>query len=336
MYLGHQRIRFATSSLKLLSCITLTLGLSASVFAATALPESIGKDINDGYFHRALGQLQAISADHANDAQYQFELGEALLGSNRPDDALKAMQAAVKLEPGNGVYHRGLGDVYGSQAMRASIFSQLGLARHTLNEYQQAVKLAPDNVQAHVSLAMYYIMAPGIVGGSTDKAHEQATILDKLDPVQALLVRGQQAVGNKDMKQAEALFKQAAAQDKSTDSLKALGFLFNQQKRYDDALNAFRAATDKDAKDYQAWYQIGRLAGFAHAHYDEGIAALKRYLSVTELPDNMPPVAWAHFRLGSLYEDQANTALAQAEYQQADKLKSDDKKLADELSQRKF
>jgi tetratricopeptide (TPR) repeat protein len=334
MHVGHQRKRFAKSSLLILSGITLAIGLSASVSAATALPGSIAKDINDGYFHRALARLQVIRAGHANDAEYQFELGEALLGSNQPDKALKAMQAAVKIEPDNGIYHRGLGDVYGTQAMRASIFSQLGLARDTLHEYQQAVTLAPDNVVAHVSLAMYYIVAPGIAGGSTDKAHEQEAILDKSDPVQALLVRAREASGNKDMQKAERLFRQAT--DKSSDGLNSLGFFYIQRKRYDDALKAFHATTDKDAKNYQAWYQIGLVAGLLHGHDDEGIAALKRYLSAPELPDDMPTAAWAHLLLGNLYEDQGNTGQTQTEYQQADKLKGDDKNLAKEMSQKKF
>ncbi len=336
MHVGRQRPRLASSGSILFSFISLALGISMSVFAATPLPETIAKDIQSGYFHRALDQLQAIRGEHENDAGYQFRLGEALLGSSRLDDALKAMQAAVKLDPENGVYHRGLGDVYGTQAMRASVFSQFGLAKNTLREYQAAVKLAPDDVEAHVNLAMYYVMAPSIVGGSADKAHEQQAIIAKLDPVQSLLAKAQEAVGNEDAKQAETLFTQAAAQDKSTDSLRALGFFLSRQERYDDAIKSFQAATDKDAKDYLALYQIGRLASFAKAHYDEGIAALTRYLSVTELPDNMPSIAWAHFRRGNLHENQGNAVQAQVEYQQADKLKGEDEKLAKELSQRKL
>jgi tetratricopeptide (TPR) repeat protein len=332
MRTSNLRSSMPAFSLLLMSCCAQLTCLAAEAPAAT-VPDGIHKQIQDGYCRRALDQLQPLMAAHAKEAEYQFQYGQALLGVNRLDDALTAMKAAVALAPDDGIYHRGLGDVYGAQTFQASMFSMYGLAKSTLSEYQAAVRLAPGDVASHVDLAMYYIMAPGIAGGSLDKAHIEESALDKLDPVQALQVRAAEATQGKDAKAAEALYKQAVAADKTTGSLVALGLFYTDAKRYPEAMQVFRDATTQDAQSWLAWYQIGRVAGFARTDYAEGQAALQRYLAA-DLPDNVPTLAWAHFRLGNLYETQGQATQARAEYRAADQLKAGDKLLAGELGKK--
>lgn len=103
-------------------------------------------------------------------------------------------------------------------------------------------------------------------------------------------------------------------------------------KRYDGALQAFRDAEAKDPKAYVAWYQVGRTAGLAKSGYDEGIDSLKRYIAFTDRPDSIPSGAWAHFRLGNLYEYQGHKDLAGEEYRAATDLNTDgDPDLASKL-----
>src|SRR5579871_981396 len=314
-------------TLLLMSC-SLQLSCLAAEQPAT-VPDAVLKANHDGYYHHALDQLQPLMPAHAKDAEYQFQYGEALLGVNRLDDALAAMKAAVALAPDDGIYHRGLGDVYGAQTFQANVFSMYGLAKSTLSEYQAAVRLAPGDAESHVDLAMYYIMAPGIAGGSLDKAHTEEAALDKLDPVQALQMRAQEAGQGKDAKTAESFYRQAVAADKTTGSLVALGLYFVDAARYPEALQVFRDVIARDATSWLAWYQIGKVAGLNHTGYAEGVAALQRYLGA-DLPDNLPSPAWGHFRLGNLYDAQGDASQARAEYREADRLKGGDKTLAGE------
>ncbi|MFI4968071.1 MAG: tetratricopeptide repeat protein [Gammaproteobacteria bacterium] len=300
--------------------------------AAGSVPDSVLKDIHDGYFHRALAALQPQAATHAQDAEFQYQLGTALLGTHSPDAALAAFKAAIAIAPNDGRYHRGLGEAYCDQAEKASMFKAFGLAKSCLAGFQDAVKLAPDDVDSRVSLADYYMDAPGIAGGSMDKAHAEEAALDKLDKLQALQVRAQEADQAKDYATAETLLNQAVAMDKTSDSLMALGLLYTGAKRYPDALQAFSDATTKYPDAYLSWYQTGRVTGFARSGYEAGVAALKRYLAVDELPDTLPAKAWAHFRLGNLYEYQGQKDLARAEYQAADSLHGDDDDLHKQVS----
>ena len=302
-----------------LSLLALAAALSSPAQAGL-VPEQAIKDAEAGYFHRALAQIQPLVTAHPQDAELQYRYGQALTGIGKADDAITALKAAIELDPKSGVYHRALGEAYGLKAQQgladgsAGMFSMMGLMKSARGEFELGGQLAPEDVQSHVDLAMYYIMVPGIMGGSYSKAHDEETLIDKLDAVQGLQVRASEA-GNKDkLDDGVKLLQQAIEKDPTSGSRIALGLFYAGGKRYDEAFQAFRDAQAKDPKAYMAWYQIGKTAGLAKSNYDEGIASLKQYLVFTDLPDTLPSQAWAHFRLGNIYEAQGHADLAKAEY----------------------
>lgn len=312
----------------------LGLGSAFGAGAANVVPEQAIKDADAGYFHRELAEIRPLLATDTKDPEVQFRYGQALLGINRSDEAIAALQTAITLEPNNGIYHRVLGEALEANAMQAPSFTHMfGIAKSIQTEFQSAVRLAPTDVQSHVDLATFYIMAPGIMGGSYDKAHAEEDALAKLDKVSELQVRAQEAGNRDDIATGETLLKQAIAMDKTSGSIVALGLLYADAKRYPDAFQAFRDARAKDANAYEAWYQMGRVAGIAKTNYEEGIESLKHYLAFENLPDTVPSMAWAHFRLGNLYEYQGHADLARAEYQSASNLQDNDKDLASKLKE---
>lgn len=301
----------------LLNILTLSVVLSAPVYAGT-VPDEAVKDAEAGYFHKALPLIEPLVKDHAQDAEVQFRYGQALAGIGKLDDGIAALKVAITLDPKNGVYHRVLGETYELKAEQAtSPFGMFGLAKSIPVEFQAAVQLAPSDLPSHVDLANFYIMAPGMMGGSYSKAHAEEDLIDKLDETQGLRVRANEAANKDDIAAAETLLKQAVAKDKTADSLVALGLMYTDAKRYEDAFKAFHDAMAKDPKAYGAWYQVGRVAGFAETNYDEGIESLKHYLTFSDLPDTLYSAGWAHFRLGNLYEYQGHKDLARTEYQAA-------------------
>jgi tetratricopeptide (TPR) repeat protein len=302
--------------------LLLSLGCISQT-AAGAVPDAIVKDMDAGYFQRALTQLKPLLAEHPQDVELQCRYGQALMGIGKSDDAITALKAGVALDPKNGYCHRMLGEAYGLKVQQGmadgstGMFSAMSMMKSARGEWESAADLTPNDVQVHADLAMYYIMVPGIAGGSYSKAHDQEALIDKLDPIQGLQTRATEAGNKDDTAQGEALLKQAVAEDKTTGSLMALGIFYYGAKHYDDAFKTFREAEAKDPKTYGAWYQIGKTAGLARGNYDEGIESLKHYLTFTDLPDNQPTAAWAHLRLGNIYEYQGHADLAQAEYQTA-------------------
>ena len=313
-------------------CVLAVLAGSAAAYGAGAVPDGVAKDVDQGYYQRALPPLQALLKDHPQDAEVQFRYGEALLGMHKTDDALAAMKAAVTLEPKDGIYHRGLGEVYGTEAQDASIFSALGLAKSSLSEFQAAVQFAPNDLDAHADLAAYYTQAPGMAGGDEDKAHAEEAAMTKLDPVRGMQQAAADDQYDKAYDKAEALLKQAAAKDMKADSYAQLGALYLDRKRFADAMDAFTAAVAKGPVDPAPLYWIGYASWSGQLRYDEGIAALKAYMGTPEHPDASPSFAWAHLRLADLYIQTGRNDLARAEFTAAQATaEGSDKELSHEL-----
>lgn len=291
------------------------------------LPAQVAKDIDAGYCRRALAQIQPLLAAHTQDADAQFQYGRALTCLGKADDAIATLKDAVALQPNNGVFHRGLGEAYGLKAQQGladgatGMLGAMSLMKSARQEFETAAQRTPTDVDAHVDLAMYYIMVPGIMGGSYSKAHDEEAVIEKLDPIQGLQVRANEAGNKDDVATGATLLQQAVARDKTAGSLIALGLFYAEAKQYDDAFKAFHAAQAKDPKAYMAWYQIGKLAGLAKKDYPEGTEALQQYIAFGDsLPDNLPSLGFAHFRLGNIYEDQGLIAQAKDEYAAASAL----------------
>lgn len=317
----------------LISMTFAAMGTLAQPAAASLVPDQVVRDADAGYFHRVLPVVEPLAQANPQDAEVQFRYGQALLGLERCAPAIVALKSAIGLDPKQGIYHRVLAEAYETEIMtgQVGVFSMFGVAKSMLAELQSAVQLAPADVRAHEELADYYMDAPGIAGGSFAKARIEDGILSGLDPLAGLRQRAREAGKRGDAAAGEVLLQQAVAQDTTSASLMALGFFYVDTERYDDAIQAFRAAGTKDPKTYAAWYQIGRISGISRSDYQEGVESLQRYLAAGELPDTMPGFGWAHLRLGDLYQHEGQVELARSEYQAAAGLRGDDARLASEI-----
>src|SRR6185436_19118450 len=52
------------------------------------------------------------------------------------------------------------------------------------DELEKAVELNPKYIDARMGLLQFYVVAPGMMGGSYDKAFDQAKAIKALDPIQ--------------------------------------------------------------------------------------------------------------------------------------------------------
>lgn len=104
----------------------------------------------------------------------------ALRGANRPEDVVKRKasiaqsEACLARQPDVGVCHYALGSVLGVQALSEGMLKMAGSVGKIKDSLTQAVALESQWYPARSALVSFYLMAPGIVGGSKSKAREVA------------------------------------------------------------------------------------------------------------------------------------------------------------------
>lgn len=122
-----------------------------------------------------------ILATHLAAKANLVEEGQAALDRNDPQAALIVLERAEAEDPNNARIHYLLGVASGSLARKANAFRRMSLARHTRDEFERAVTLDPNDLDARWGLVQYYALAPAYLGGSEQKARQQADEINKRD-----------------------------------------------------------------------------------------------------------------------------------------------------------
>ncbi len=302
------------------SALVLAAGLLAASIAAAGegqMPREVVLSIEAGYYQHALTQLQALLQSEARSPQIAFRMGQILLGLHRTAEARETLEAAVKQYPLESSLHRLLGEAYGAEAKTTGPIDAFRLARATLAEFIEAVRVNPNDVESQVNLALFYIEAPGVVGGSVEKAHQLEASIEKLSPLLALQTRATEAAQGQDWPAAERILKQAIRIDPGSGSLLQLGQMYLDAGRPADALSAFATMTQAHPESSAALYWFGRAAAESKTQLTKGMESLRRYLALRERPDNAPAPAWAHLMQARLCALNAMPSCARSELEAA-------------------
>jgi tetratricopeptide (TPR) repeat protein len=276
--------------------------------------------IEQGCYEKAQHFFQRVTARHPKNAEAAADLAKAYLANEQNELGAQWAEKAASLQPDNVHYQILLGDAKAMYVNDVSIFSKLGIAGDIKTAYLKAVQLAPQSVEAHFSLAMFYMVAPGIAGGSNDKARKQISELLKLDPAQANMAAAMMAKIGGNKTRAIRLLRRAANYDnKSADGEMALGMHLTHHHQPKAAIKLFNAAIRKNPKSSVAYYEIGKLAALGHGNAGTGLRALKHYLHMQH-DWNEPPFKGAYYRMGMIDVRKNNKTAARAAYRKALKL----------------
>jgi Flp pilus assembly protein TadD len=206
----------------------------------------------------ALGAEAALAAETPS----AFIPVKEALKAEKWEAAVEAGQKAVRDAPESSAAHRLLGQAFGQKAIRASLFSQIGLAKKCRAEFERAVALDPSDPEARVDLVTYYANAPGFLGGSLDKAREQARILNGLDAARGALMNGYVLAKEKRTAEAEAEYRHAVALSPGDAGFHVrFGHFLERAGRKDEARASYREALRLDPALEGTKKDLERLGG---------------------------------------------------------------------------
>ncbi|MGA9977166.1 MAG: tetratricopeptide repeat protein [Candidatus Sulfotelmatobacter sp.] len=294
------------------SCLACILALAFSTIARADSPTDL---LTAGRVDDAIQTLQQQLARSPNDGASQNLLCRAYFMLDDWDHGIPACEHAVALDSTNALYHLWLGRIYGEKADRAGFLSAIGLARRVHTEFETAVDLAPSDVAARTDLAEFYLEAPGIIGGSKDKARAQAETIARLDPAAAHWVIGRLAERAKDQRSAEREFR--AAIDSSHGGARAwlnLAIFFRHTNRLDQMEQALITLESRPLDRPESLMDGASLLLRTGRNLPLAVRLLRRYL---QSPVEQGPAFKAHSMLGQVLEKQGDRAGATDQFRAA-------------------
>ncbi len=296
--------------------LILVLALCAAA-AIAAADDSAPALLAAGRADDAITTLHSKINSSPNDAEAYNLLCRAYYSMADWDRGISACEKAVALEPNNSRYHMWLGRVYGEKADGSSVFSAASLAGKVRTEFETAVRLDSNNLDARSDLGEFYLEAPGIVGGGRDKAEAQAQALAALDSVKADYLRGRIAEKKKDLAGAEKEYRAAiAASHGSALTWFNLALFFRHQERWDEMEDAIQHAVSAQVDRPEIIMESGEVLLRSGRNYPAAVQYLRRYLALSSKVEEAPAFK-AHYLLGTALEKQGDKQGAAQEYRAA-------------------
>jgi tetratricopeptide (TPR) repeat protein len=260
-------------------------------------------------------ELAATVREHPNDARAYHYLGRLAMHETRFRDATTHLERAAALEPSVADHYVWLGRAYGQLAVRSGLTKKFGLAKRARAALERAVALDPSSVDARSSLIQFYLLAPGLVGGSTSKARAHANEIAKSNPFRGALARAWIAEDRKEYDQSAREYRDAISH--APDSLISywgLAQLWQRGGRFDSSFALMDDVIRRRPDAMPAYYYYGRGASLSGQRLPEAVRALQRYLAY-EPHEGDPPPSSAHYRLGLVYERMGDRENARREFE---------------------
>ena len=308
--------RFVAISLVVL-CAALTFAAPPDVALKSATDL-----LNAGRADEAILLLGSRLKAQPGDAAAYNLLARTYYSTGRWDEAVAAGEKAVALDPGNSSYHMWLGRMYGEKADHSSFVTAAGMVKKIRAEFERAVQIDSNNLDARSDLAEFYLEAPGFMGGGKDKARQQAESIASQDAAAAHWLEAR--IAEKDKRYADAEREYKAAIESSGYQARYwlnLASFFKRQHRYNEMEAAISSAVNSDRKKPANYVDAATLLVGAGRNFIGAAQFIRKYLTGQTTEEQ--PAFKAHYVLGEILEKQGDKAGAAAEYRAALQLSKD-------------
>src|SRR6266853_2115294 len=255
----------------------------------------------------------AIDADPTS-AYLTSGLAELYAKTGRIRDAVVEAQDIIKRNPNNLEARRLLGRIYlrslGDMQAGSGSESVLKLA---IEQYEQIVRLQPDSMDDHLLLGRLYRL-----NNDLQKAESEFKTAVKLDAGSEEAVTTLAYLYNElgDTSRAAQVLSSVPNTQRSAKLYSALGYTYEQQKEYKNAIESYRHAIELDRDNLDA------IRGLAQNLLNDGQAdaALEQYKVIA---DANPEDAQTYVRIAEIYRKQGKFDLALDSLKKAESMVQD-------------
>ncbi|HEY4843351.1 MAG TPA: tetratricopeptide repeat protein [Terriglobales bacterium] len=255
----------------------------------------------------------AIDADPTS-AYLTSGLAELYAKTGRIRDAVVEAQDIIKKSPNNLEARRLLGRIYlrslGDMQSGSGSESILKLA---IEQYEQIVRLQPDSMDDHLLLGRLYRL-----NNDLQKAEAEFKTAVKLQPDSEEAITTLAYLYNElgDTSRAAQVLSSVPNTERSAKLYSALGYTYEQQKQYKEAIEAYRHAIEMDRDNLDA------IRGLAQNLLNDGQAdaALDQYKVIA---DANPEDAQTYVRIAEIYRKQGKFDLALENLKKAESMVQD-------------
>ena len=235
------------------------------------------------------GTLDALKLQSNQDPRVWELAGKSAFMLADFKKASEYFEKAAALDGGNSGYFHWLGKAFGRRAETASFINAPRFASECRKAFEKAVQLDPKNLEALNDLLEYYLEAPGILGGGTEKATKIAERIAELDPVEKHFAQARLAEKKKEYSAAEQHLRRASElAPQQIGRVIDLARFLAKHGRVQESELAFQKAAKLAPDSPKLLFGRAQVYVETKRNLDQAKQMLQRYLQSTQLTPDDP------------------------------------------------
>ncbi|HEY5599815.1 MAG TPA: tetratricopeptide repeat protein, partial [Candidatus Manganitrophaceae bacterium] len=243
---------------------------------------------------RAVEAFQKSIALNRKDALAYYNLANIFTDQDRWDDAVVFYRKAAEILQNEPMIRHNLGYA----------LSRKGMTDEAIREYLTAIREENPLAGTHKNLAALYLHE-GNLPEAIDHYREAGRLAPDDETIHLMLGRLYKKEKLFDLALRE--FREAAALKPGPAVFFNMGTVLDQQKNWEEAIQAYRKAIELDSKWIEAYINLGVI----YQKQNKYESAMQAFLEAMRLQPKLPE---AHNNLGYLYQQRGLTDLARLEY----------------------
>jgi|YNPBryunderm2012_1023409.scaffolds.fasta_scaffold08330_3 tetratricopeptide (TPR) repeat protein len=308
-------VRWAT-----LAWVALTVAAVAAPVTEASL-ERAEEFLDKGQWEEAAAVLAATPQEEATRGRRLVVLTRLALARGDHEQAVNYGKQAVEALPASAEAHYRYAVALREHMSRISKLKAIGVVGTYKAALTRALELHPQHLQARAEEIGFLIHAPGIAGGSKEKARARIEELLRLDAqlgttMKVLLLRSEGDTEGA----IKVLREHLARAGDDADNRMLLAMTLQEAKRFREADAELEPllAHENPNTALAAMYQLARCRLLGSYDQRRAVALLTTYLErLPEKARRLPSRAAAYWRLGQAHQQLGELAQARAAFQQA-------------------